>query len=146
MSEAAALDEPITKKCSICNFVKDISQFHKNGTQPSGKVKYKPNCKSCTNMKDHIQYYARLTEAIRKGGRDWVCEICGYDKNLSGIAFHHIDPSTKEFEISKRRHATVETFMGELDKCAILCQNCHAEEHNPQLSKKTVFEQCEIEL
>ena len=33
---------------------------------------------------------------MSKGGK---CEICGYDKNLAALDFHHLDPNQKDFEI-----------------------------------------------
>lgn len=134
------------KTCNVCNIEQPISEFQKNGTQPSGKQKHKPFCKTCSSKQEFYQYYTRLTQAITELNRQWECELCGYDENLGAIAFHHIEPSTKSFEISKRRHATVETFKGELEKCAILCQNCHAEVHSPRLIKKKVFEELQIPL
>ena len=63
-----------------------------------------------------------------KGGK---CEICGYDKNISALDFHHIDPSTKKFTLSDTHHSWEET-KEELDKCILVCANCHREIHNPQ--------------
>ena len=38
-------------------------------------------------------------EAVkRKGGK---CEICGYNKNIAALHFHHKDPETKNFALSK---------------------------------------------
>jgi hypothetical protein len=60
-----------------------------------------------------------------KGGQ---CEICKYDRCLSALEFHHPNPSTKEFNISDRV-TTFEDIQAELDKCALLCANCHREVH-----------------
>ena len=63
-----------------------------------------------------------------KGGK---CERCGYKANIAALEFHHLDPSTKEFNLSNTRHAWEEA-KRELDKCICLCSNCHKEIHNPQ--------------
>lgn len=63
-----------------------------------------------------------------KGGK---CEKCGYDKNISALEFHHIDPSIKKFNLSNTRRSWDET-KKELDKCMLVCSNCHRELHNPQ--------------
>lgn len=63
-----------------------------------------------------------------KGGK---CELCGYNKNISALDFHHIDPTTKRFTLSDTRHSWEET-RKELDKCILVCANCHRELHNPQ--------------
>jgi transposase len=61
----------------------------------------------------------------RSGGR---CQLCGYDRYYGALQFHHRDPKTKEFSIS--RNGTIRSFAEvcrESDKCALLCANCHAE-------------------
>lgn len=62
-----------------------------------------------------------------KGGK---CEKCGYNKLIpSAYDFHHIDPSIKEFNIS-RTIRNFEACKKEVDKCMLLCKNCHAEIHH----------------
>lgn len=60
-----------------------------------------------------------------KGGK---CQICGYDKCKSSLAFHHLDPSQKDFNISKLNRS-FEKIKSELDKCILVCSNCHGEIH-----------------
>ena len=62
-----------------------------------------------------------------KGGK---CLKCGYDKCPAALDFHHRDESQKEFGISKggNTHGW-EKMKPELDKCDLLCSNCHREEH-----------------
>lgn len=63
-----------------------------------------------------------------KGGE---CEDCGYNKSPSALEFHHIDPTMKEFGISGNGITrSIETIKTELDKCLLLCANCHREEHD----------------
>jgi hypothetical protein len=60
-----------------------------------------------------------------KGGS---CCLCGYDRCLRALAFHHLDPESKDFEISaKMRWALVKA---ELDKTILVCSNCHHEVHS----------------
>lgn len=65
----------------------------------------------------------RLVEEA--GGR---CQICGYARHLGALQFHHLDPSTKAFSLSRRgcTRAFAE-LQAEAAKCALLCANCHAE-------------------
>lgn len=60
-----------------------------------------------------------------KGGK---CQHCGYNKSVKAMQFHHLDPKEKDFAISKYSKSW-ETIVTELDKCILLCANCHAEEH-----------------
>jgi hypothetical protein len=63
------------------------------------------------------------------------CEKCGYDKNIAGFDFHHIDPYTKAFEIKAHflNYKTDDVILEEALKCMLLCSNCHRELHNPAL-------------
>lgn len=77
---------------------------------------------------------SRKLEIIKeRGGK---CEICGYDKNIAALEFHHIDKENKLFNIDVRKFSnyTLETLRNELNKCMLLCSNCHREIHNPSLS------------
>jgi hypothetical protein len=67
-----------------------------------------------------------------KGGG---CERCGYNKNVAALDFHHRDEKEKLFKIDLRNisNRSIEGLVSEVDKCDLLCANCHREEHNPQL-------------
>lgn len=60
-----------------------------------------------------------------KGG---CCVVCGYSKCVSALHFHHIDESTKDFTIGRNLRSW-EKLKLELDKCELICANCHAEVH-----------------
>jgi|GEM_PF-476901 len=63
-----------------------------------------------------------------KGG---ACQICGYNKSKRALSFHHINPDTKEFGISYRGFTrSWDKTRAELDKCILLCMNCHMEVHD----------------
>ena len=62
-----------------------------------------------------------------KGG---CCSVCGYDRCLRALEFHHVDPSSKDFTISNMTATwRWDMIQAELDKCVLLCANCHREEH-----------------
>lgn len=66
-----------------------------------------------------------------KGGK---CEKCGYNTCLQALDFHHINPEHKDFTIAQTRlYFTWEKIRAELDKCILVCANCHREIHNPPL-------------
>ena len=59
------------------------------------------------------------------------CKICGYNKSTRALSFHHIDPKTKKFGISMRGMTrSWQKIEDELQKCVLLCSNCHAEVHD----------------
>ena len=60
------------------------------------------------------------------------CQHCGYKKHAVGLVWHHVDPSTKEGEISAMKKNTLTRFKKvvlEIWKCMILCATCHNVEH-----------------
>lgn len=62
-----------------------------------------------------------------KGG---ACQICGYSKCLVALDFHHIEETTKEFELSQRDLTRAwEKIIEEAKKCLLVCANCHREIH-----------------
>ncbi len=62
-----------------------------------------------------------------KGGK---CTICGYDKYVGSLSLHHRNPKEKDFGLSVRGLTRSWTkIQTELDKCTLLCLNCHMEIH-----------------
>ena len=58
------------------------------------------------------------------------CARCGYDRCVDALEFHHKDPAQKDFNISSKGHTrSWERVKEELDKCEMLCANCHREIH-----------------
>ena len=107
------------KRCGKCSKLKPLSEFY------SYKGKTRAYCKECdkaityNNQTNNKREYVRL-----KGGK---CQKCGYDKCLGAFDFHHINSDDKLFNIAKR--FSPEKMKEELDKCILLCANCHREEH-----------------
>jgi transposase len=63
-----------------------------------------------------------------------ACIVCGYDRTLAGLHFHHLDPAQKAFSLS--RHGVTRSLAAarsEARKCVLLCSNCHAEVEAGQL-------------
>jgi len=63
-----------------------------------------------------------------KGGK---CEHCGYSKCSRALSFHHRDPKKKTFGVSSKGYTrSWEKVKNEIDKCILLCANCHMELHH----------------
>ena len=85
--------------------------------------------------RDHIslscgvqdRWRQRKLDAIQyKGGK---CQVCGYSKYYGALEFHHRNPEEKEFAWQKMRLVSKDRLTAELDKCDLLCANCHREIH-----------------
>jgi len=84
----------------------------------------KAKCNSCMVNLRRFMIKERCLKF--KGGK---CENCSYDKSKRALSFHHIDPKEKDFNIANAHCKTWELIKVELDKCKLLCSNCHMEEH-----------------
>lgn len=86
-------------------------------------------CKKCRSEAVSRRRKKVKLQAIEyKGGS---CKKCGYDRCQAAIEFHHKDPTEKDFAIgSKGITRSWEKIKKELDKCVMLCSNCHKEEHH----------------
>jgi predicted HNH restriction endonuclease len=120
------------KFCQYCKTTKPISEFYKRRGKEGGSS----YCKPCTNSETSHRAIAFKERCVEyKGGK---CEICGYNKYFGALEFHHKDPSQKDLQISKVRTRTfTDKIKKELDKCQILCSNCHREIHFIENKKKT---------
>jgi len=62
-----------------------------------------------------------------KGGK---CQVCGYATWQGSLEFHHLDPKKKDFSISvDGTTRSWERVRNEIEKCILLCANCHREVH-----------------
>lgn len=114
------------KECLICkkvfttNFNNRIYCYECSPKQEEGDInKYQKTKKRA--IKHQLVIY--------KGGK---CEKCGYDKCEGALQFHHTNPKKKDFalgDINISKDFQIEELYKEIDKCQLLCANCHAEEH-----------------
>jgi hypothetical protein len=80
-----------------------------------------------------VQAVSKRRVKLRQMARDYKggkCEICGYDKCSRALSFHHLDPKEKEFGVSdKGLTRSWLKIQNEIDKCILICANCHMEVH-----------------
>lgn len=111
----------------------------------SPKLKY---CSNACKQRHHYQrvkmqpntYHSQTLRSMRRklqliemfGGR---CEQCGYSRNAAALHFHHIEAHLKSFKLDVRllSNRRWEAIVNEASKCKLLCSNCHAEMHHPEL-------------
>lgn len=113
------------KICILCktNFISNnIKRLYCYECSPSG-----------LSPSEALRFKKRKLKSILiqyKGGK---CCKCGYNKYQGALQFHHLDPKQKEFTIShinlNDTNFSIDKLKEELDKCILLCANCHFEEH-----------------
>lgn len=85
-------------------------------------------CKKCAV--DAVQLRRDRIKEMAVEYKGGCCEICGYDKHIGALEFHHKDPNEKDFGISHKGYTRAwKKVKIELDKCVMLCANCHREVH-----------------
>jgi 5-methylcytosine-specific restriction endonuclease McrA len=63
-----------------------------------------------------------------KGGK---CALCGYKKCIDALEFHHLDETKKDFGLSQSGLTrSWERIKCEIQKCILVCANCHRELHS----------------
>lgn len=83
-------------------------------------------CKTCWNQRTYKkQKETVLDYMLSRGGAR--CQQCGYDRCIGALEFHHRNPTEKD--PSWNRGWKIDKLKIELDKCDILCANCHREVH-----------------
>lgn len=81
-------------------------------------------CNSCSVKKRRLEVKRKAVAYL--GG---ACSCCTYARSLAGLDFHHRDSTTKMFDIANAYSRSWVSVVKELDKCTLLCKNCHAEKH-----------------
>jgi 5-methylcytosine-specific restriction endonuclease McrA len=81
----------------------------------------------------------RQMAIMHKGGK---CQICGYDRCPDALEFHHLNSNEKDFGISNKGYTrSWKCIKNEIEKCLLLCANCHREIHSKmQLPRGIVVE------
>ena len=115
------------RKCYSCQETKPLTrEFFSTCKEHKSGLRF--ICKACSSKVTIArQKQQKLKWLTYKGGK---CEVCGYDKSVRALHFHHKNPHEKDFTLGKYRSRSWLIVKAELDKCSLLCANCHAEIHD----------------
>ena len=112
------VDRQGDRTCIVCNRPFLYNKDRRNGSTTK-------KCSSCSvNGRRQVKKQMAL---VYKGG---CCFICKYDRCPRALVFHHINEGDKDFGIGGKHTLSWERIRQELDKCVLLCTNCHAEVHD----------------
>ena len=112
------------KVCPKCKYQKELN---KNNFYISSNGKTHSWCKKCNDVTAYKKQKELKQKCVdMKGGK---CVFCGYNKYIGSLDFHHTNPNEKKYSISDLRTYSFDTLKIELDKCILVCRNCHGELH-----------------
>jgi len=132
------------KKCIKCQEDKELTEFNKNKLSKDQLTSW---CKKCVKEKSNLHYKNNYNEIIKRSKihnknntfkaqeiidsfkENKKCEKCGYNEYKCALDFHHIDSSKKNFNISTGGRKSLERLKNEIEKCILLCSNCHRTFH-----------------
>lgn len=113
------------KVCTKCNELKDDSEFTRRKNRPLG---LQSSCKACGAEVKRLDR-AEKAEYIRRLREITACMDCGKRYHHSMMEFHHRNPIEKMFNVSEATNRNWEKVLAEIDKCDIICANCHNYRH-----------------
>jgi hypothetical protein len=122
---------PLVKTCSRCQESKPLSDFYSKPRKSGGVQRY---CKPCFNTYTTERFRRRKKQAVAYlGGR---CADCGGIFPYYVYDFHHLDPAKKDVQFTVLRRRSWGAIKTELDKCVLLCANCHRVRHWQRFSEE----------
>lgn len=111
---------------------------------------YRNGCCKCRNEYVTKNRNSRKNKLVAVAGG--CCQLCGYNKSMVALEFHHLDRSDKKFSISKMNGTKgYITLLEEIKKCVLLCSNCHKEveagiSEVPKSDRGEYFAKIELEM
>lgn len=82
-------------------------------------------CRTC--RQEAVVRRRRRVKQILVEEAGGCCRLCGYDRSVAALEFHHVDPSEKQFGVAQGGMRSIARLRVEARKCVLLCSNCHAE-------------------
>lgn len=143
----ARLKTGVTARCKKC--ISDYKQMYYASDTGKAKVKAyieRNKQKRSAYSKRYSQHYRdaqfknqrKLEFCLYKGGKCSECGFVASEDTIAAFDFHHINPLEKEYTPSDMLMLKKEKVFKELDKCILLCSNCHRILHHRQYRAKLV--------
>ena len=100
--------------------------------------KYSDRAEYLKKAVDKRRKKIKIMAIAHKGGK---CQLCGYNHCVSALEFHHLDPKGKDFGLGQNGLTrSWDKTKNELNKCVLVCSNCHKEIHAGLLQPSQVIE------
>lgn len=141
-----AEENPQRKTCRMCGEIRAVTEFNFKYRSEGIRHSY---CRECgkTFTRSHYRRnkhlylaknaraYARHRELIRQV-KSRPCADCGVQYPFYVMDFDHREGELKEFELNSVARTPVKAILREIEKCDVVCANCHRERTYQRLMRK----------
>lgn len=110
------------KQCTQCKQYKDKEKDYYWSNGHTRNI-----CKECVKENERKKYQKHMEQFIEYK-KTLKCKKCGETRYYL-FDFHHRNPKEKDFIISDHMRSSLESLKKEIEKCDVLCSNCHREWH-----------------
>ena len=115
------------KTCEICSEKFDSNCKSRIYCYKCSGDSTRLNNKTRKHQKTLLRRSMKLQAIKLLGGK---CSICGYDRCIDALEFHHENPKEKEFKLGSGNTMSWKEYKTEALKCILVCSNCHKEIHS----------------
>lgn len=117
-----------SRRCNSCNQVKEAKEFSRPGVdwicRPCEKIRSN-NWSETRRSEEYIERKYRARKRLFADLAGGCCQRCGYNEFQIGLEFHHVNKQDKVAKPSSLTHRNFDKAYQELDKCVLICRNCH---------------------
>lgn len=99
-------------------------------------------CKRACNTKERIHRARKFQKQKAVEYLGGKCSKCGYNRCIEALHFHHTRDKISEVGKMFGYHRSWNEIQIELDKCILLCANCHHEQHYGRLTESGIVSAC----
>lgn len=115
------------KVCEICNQVFETSSVSRIYCQECSGQSTRASNETRKHQKTVLRRNMKLKAIELLGGK---CSLCGYDKCIDALEFHHKNPKEKDFKLGSGNTTSWKQYQSEIKKCILVCSNCNKEIHS----------------
>jgi hypothetical protein len=136
------------KTCSKCKVSKPVTQFNFKSTAAG---LYQSYCRECGKLSTRSHYKQNKRQYLDRNIRSYMkrrelvrqiksrgCADCGIQYPFYVMDFDHREGETKEYELNRIDRMTTRALLREIEKCDVVCANCHRERTHQRALKMSV--------
>lgn len=125
----------------------ELKEYYKTHTKKETAIKFGVSTATVTKYKEckrkkltnderkeknyqHVKYFRNKIKERAVEYKGSKCVVCEYDRCIKALEFHHLNPHEKDFTLGSNTNRAWEKVKSEIDKCVLVCSNCHREIHD----------------